>query len=138
MKSNVNYSNNYSKFCDVFYPTLTTTLVYWLDERCQMVNEYILRCTGVVLLNKTNVNGLDGLNFIKNPFHRPDHKMHGIIHKSKKSIFTIDSKFGLKLFHNKRKQQVWFWICSVRKQSQKQKNIFLPHIKYFLSIGKAV
>ena len=32
-------------------------------------------------------------------FDRPDHKIYGIIHKSKKSISTIDSKFGLKLLN---------------------------------------
>ena len=112
LESVVNYSNNYSKFRNVFYPTLTKILVYWLDERCQMVNEYIPRCTGVVLLNKTNVNGLGGLNFLNNTFHRPDHKIHGIIHKSKKSICTIDSEFGLKLFYKERKQLAWFGIWS--------------------------
>ena len=28
-------------------------------------------------------------------------------------------------------------LLFLREQTQKQKNIFLPHIKYFLSIGKA-
>ena len=64
LESVVNYSNNYSKFRNVFYPTLTKILVYWLDERCQMVNEYIPRSTGVMLLNKTSANGLGGLNFL--------------------------------------------------------------------------
>ena len=111
-KSIVNCCNNYSKFPNVFYPTLIKILVYWLDQRCKMVNEYIPRCTGVVLLNKTNVNGLGGLNFLNNPFHRLSHKIHGIIHKSKKSICTIDSEFRLKLFYKERKQLVWFGIWS--------------------------
>ena len=64
LESVVNYSNNYSKFRNVFYPTLTKILVYGLDERCQMVNEYIPRSTGVMLLNKTSANGLGGLNFL--------------------------------------------------------------------------
>ena len=90
LESVVNYSNNYSKFRDVFYPTLTKILVYWLDERCQeMVTEYIPCSTRVALLNKTSVNGLGGLNFLNDSWqmiHRPDHKIHVIIHKSKKSI----------------------------------------------------
>ena len=64
LESVVNYSNNYSKFRNAFYPTLTKILVYRLDERCQMVNEYIPRSTGVMLLNKTSANGLGGLNFL--------------------------------------------------------------------------
>ena len=64
LESVVNYSNNYSNFRNVFYPTLTKILVYRLDERCQMVNEYIPRSTGVMLLNKTSANGLGGLNFL--------------------------------------------------------------------------
>ena len=80
--------------------------MYGLDIRCQMVNEYISRSTEVVLLNKTNVNGLGGLNFLNDPFHRPGHKIHGIIHKSKTSICTIDSEFGLQLLHKERKQLV--------------------------------
>ena len=64
LESVVNYSNNYSKFRNVFYPTLTKILVYRLDERCQMVNEHIPRSTGVMLLNKTSANGLGGLNFL--------------------------------------------------------------------------
>ena len=90
LESVVNYSNNYSEFRDVFYPTLTKILVYWLDERCQeMVTEYIPCSTRVALLNKTSVNGLGGLNFLNDSWqmiHRPDHKIHVIIHKSKKSI----------------------------------------------------
>ena len=39
-------------------------------------------------------------------FHRPYHKIHGIIHKSKKSICTIDSEFDRKLFCKERKQLV--------------------------------
>ena len=64
LESVVNYSNNYSKFRNLFYPILTKILVYRLDERCQMVNEYIPRSTGVMLLNKTSANGLGGLNFL--------------------------------------------------------------------------
>ena len=65
LESVVNYSNNYSKFRNVFYPTLTKILVYWLDERCQeMITEHIPCSTRVALLNKTSVNGLGGLNFL--------------------------------------------------------------------------
>ena len=64
LESVVNYSNNYSKFRNLFYPILTKILVYRLDERCQMVNEYIPRSTGVMLLNKTSANGLGGLKFL--------------------------------------------------------------------------
>ena len=71
-----------------------------------MINEYIPRSTGVVLLNKTNVNGLGGLSSLNDPFHRPGHKIHGIIHRSKKSICTIDSEFGLQLLDKERKQLV--------------------------------
>ena len=64
LESVVNYSNNYSKFRNLFYPILTKILVYRLDERCQMVNEYIPRSTGVMLLNKTSANGLGGPKFL--------------------------------------------------------------------------
>ena len=64
LESVVNYSNNCSKFSNVFYPTLIKILLYWLDERCQMVNTYTPLSTAVVLLNNTSVNSLGGLNFL--------------------------------------------------------------------------